>query len=363
MTNEPVNIIGAGPSGLTAAIILRKHGFPVRIFEKASDVGYRLNGDFQGLENWTSGKDVVDLLKDMGIAINFLCIPWNEGTVYAPDMEPVFVTSSRPVFYLVKRGSMEGTLDNGLKEQALLLGAEIFFDRRIKNFDGKFIVGSGPRHAVGITYGITFSTTSDDMVAVIFNDDIAPKGYAYLIVYQGAGTMVTVLYSDFRKVNECFEGMRSFFLEKTGVEISHAKEFGGYGDFFIRDSQMQNGNIYIGEAAGFQDFLWGFGMRYAITSGYLAAESIISGSDYDRLWKRELGPILRTSLVNRYLYERLGHFGYRYIAKNAARSDICNFLFRHYKPSIFKNVLLPLAYMRKGRRNGKMRWRIFSDGE
>jgi NADPH-dependent 2,4-dienoyl-CoA reductase/sulfur reductase-like enzyme len=77
--NETINIIGAGPAGLAAAIVLRKHGFPVKVYEMSSDVGHRLNGDFQGLENWSSEKDITEILKDLGIETNFLCAPYYGG--------------------------------------------------------------------------------------------------------------------------------------------------------------------------------------------------------------------------------------------------------------------------------------------
>ncbi len=85
---DPITIIGAGPAGLTAAIVLAKHGYKTRVYENASDVGHRLNGDFQGLENWSSEKDITELLKDIGIEMNFLCAPYYEGTIYAPEMRP-----------------------------------------------------------------------------------------------------------------------------------------------------------------------------------------------------------------------------------------------------------------------------------
>jgi len=104
MSEDHVNIVGAGLAGLTAAIVLRKQGIPVRIFEKAPDVGHRLNGDFQGLENWSSERDITEILKDIGIRINFLCTPCYEGVVYAPGIKNERVKSDRPIFYLVKRG-------------------------------------------------------------------------------------------------------------------------------------------------------------------------------------------------------------------------------------------------------------------
>lgn len=104
---ETINVIGAGPAGLASAIVLRRRGFSVRVFEMSSDVGHRLNGDFQGLENWSSEKDITEILKDLGIETNFLCVPYYGGTIYAPDIKPVEIKSERPIFYLVKRGSME----------------------------------------------------------------------------------------------------------------------------------------------------------------------------------------------------------------------------------------------------------------
>ncbi len=133
--SETINIIGAGPAGLTAAIVLAKHGLKARVYEMSSDVGHRLNGDFQWLENWSSEKDIKEILGNIGIA----------------------------------------------------------------------------------------------------------------------------------------------------------------------------------------------------------------GSDYDMLWKRELIPMLETSLINRYLFERFGHLGYRYLTKKFAKVNPCDFLRKHYNYSFFKHLLLPIA--------------------
>lgn len=343
MNMDTVKIIGAGPAGLIAAIVLRRHGFPVTVCEKSPDVGYRLNGDFQGLENWSSDVDITETLKDMGVEINFLCEPCSGGVIYPCGADPIAVKSEKPIFYLVKRGSMAGALDTGLMEQALALGAEILFDDRIDSLSGDAIVGTGPKGADVIAVGITFETSMEDTVAVLLDDDIAPKGYAYLLVNRGYGTMATVLYREFRKGDEYFERMLNFFNSRLDMHIRNEKKFGGFGNFFLRDSQVRHGKVYIGETAGFQDCLWGFGMRYSILSGYLAAQSLIDDSDYDVLWKRELKPMLETSLINRYLFEKLGNRGYRYLAKKFHGGNPCDLLMKHYNYSYLKHLLLPVA--------------------
>jgi len=345
-SENTITIIGAGPAGLAASIVLRKHGFPVKVYEMSSDVGHRLNGDFQGLENWSSEKDITELLKDIGIEMNFFCVPYYEGTVYAPEMRPAEIKSERPIFYLVKRGAMPGTIDTGLKEQALSLGIEILFDHRLDKFDGSAIVGTGPKGADAVAVGITFTTAMKDQAIVVLDDNIAPKGYAYLLVNQGYGTMVTVLYREYRREKEYFEKMMQFFENNIIPDIRDAKRFACYGNFFIRDSQIRHNKLYVGESAGFQDCLWGFGMRYAILSGYLAAKSFIQGLDYDILWKRELKPMLETSLINRFFFERFGHAGYRYLTKRFAEGDPRGFLRKHYNYSFFKHLLLPIAKRR-----------------
>ena len=62
-----INILGAGISGLTAAINLSKNGYETVVYERNSDVGLRFHGDIQGLENWSEKQDVIKDLKRFGI--------------------------------------------------------------------------------------------------------------------------------------------------------------------------------------------------------------------------------------------------------------------------------------------------------
>ncbi len=118
--------------------------------------------------------------------------------------------------------------------------------------------------------------------------------------------------------------------------------------------------MLVGESAGLQDFFLGFGMRYAIVSGYLAAESIVQGLDYDQLIKGEMEKQLKSSLVNRYIFEKLGNRGYRRLIRAWERSDDVVLLMRRwYGWRLYKGLLFPLAgrWLRRKRRVGWQRQR------
>ena len=343
--DQPIEVVGAGPSGLVAAITLAHHGYRVVVYEERADVGRRFHGDFQGLENWSTKEDVTDLLAQMGIKINFLCQPYREGNLYDPDLRKVTVRSSEPFFYLVRRGSEPGTLDYGLKAQALEAGVEFVFNKRVEKLPEGGIVAIGPKVADAIVKGVLFEATLPDVAAAIGDDRLAPRAYAYLLVHQGRATLATVILREFRREREFYEKTLAAFRKIVPLDMKHPREFGGYGNFRIPSTAQRDGKLYIGEAAGFQDALFGFGMRYAIVSGHLAARAIIEGKDYDRLWRHELLPRLRTGLVNRSLFELFGNGGYRRLVDYIGRSrDPRELVRRQHDASLFKRLLYPVAY-------------------
>jgi len=97
----------------------------------------------------------------------------------------------------------------------------------------------------------------------------------------------------------------------------------------------------VGEAAGFQDALWGFGIRMAIVSGHLAARALVSGRprEFDRLWRERLGGLLAASFANRRLYGRAGDLGYALLIRRVARADAREFLHGLYAPRWWKSLI------------------------
>lgn len=348
--DREVEIAGAGLAGMVAAISLAKAGCRVRVYEEKPDVGHRFHGDFQGLENWSSRERVTSLLEALGIGYphgDFICQPYEEVAVFDADLNRTVIRSEVPLFYLVQRGNGSGSLDRALLKAALEAGVEVAFNKRVDKLEGGGIVGIGPRAADAIAKGMTFDTSMEDMAAAILDDRLAPKGYAYLLIHKGRATLATCMFREFKRERECFERTVDAFKKVfPSLDIKDAREFGGYGSFFFGKPVFENNRYYIGEAAGLQDCLWGFGMRYAIISGRLAAKSIIEGLDYAALLKQGLLPMQRTSLVNRFLFERLGNRGYAGFIKRLSDTDIVKALGKQYNPSLWKGLIYPYASWR-----------------
>ena len=127
---RPVTVVGAGPAGLACAIALARSGRPVVVREWHEEVGHRFHGDFQGLENWTAAQDALEEFAAAGITPDFNHIAVSEGTVFGPTGRSYQIRSARPLYYLVRRGRMPGTLDAALLQQAVSAGAQLRFSDR-----------------------------------------------------------------------------------------------------------------------------------------------------------------------------------------------------------------------------------------
>ncbi len=137
------------------------------------------------------------------------------------------------------------------------------------------------------------------------------------------------------------------FEELVGLKMRDPRPHGGVGNFRIPVQPFPDGRPVVGEQAGFQDTLWGFGMRHAMMSGVLAARSLLEDDDYNALWRREFGAQMETSVVNRALFSMLGNRGYRWFLRKATNvDDLRGFLRRQYGPSLLRKLLLPWARRR-----------------
>jgi flavin-dependent dehydrogenase len=343
----PVKIAGAGPAGLAAAITLARAGRGVVVHEMRGEVGHRFGGDFQGIENWTTKKDALLTLEELGLVTDFTAMPCHEGTVFDPAGKRYEIKSEEPLFYLVERGPGPGSLDSALLRQAQALGVEVRFNSRLRQMTGEGILAAGPRGADAIAVGYQFETDMPDGYWAICNDDLAPKGYAYLLVMNGRGTVKSCMFSGFKQQKLYVQRTLEAFQELVGLEMKNPQPHGGSGNFSIPRSAYSGPHPLVGEQAGFQDTLWGFGMRLAISSGVLAARSLLTGADYDTLWQNELKPQMETSVANRALYSLLGNRGYTWVfRRHVSSANLRESLRKQYRSSWYKRLLGPWARRR-----------------
>lgn len=352
MTRETIRIAGGGIAGLASAIRLAKAGRSVEIYERRPAIGGRFLGDLQGLENWTTEQDVLDELLELGIEPTFRAEPLppliaTDGTVtLRPRLQ-------RPLCYLVKRGSDTDSLDSALRDQAQAVGVALRLGEALPP-ERAHIWAAGPesRQVFAIAKGLAFETSMEDVAIGLVNEGAAAAGYAYLLVRDGYGCLCTALFDHFERVGECFDETQRIVSRLVDLQMDNPRRVGGLGSFSARPRLTRGEALVVGEAAGLQDLLWGFGIRTAIQSGALASRALLEGRDYRRLVREQLQGKLWASVVNRFLYGHAGRlFGYRTLLRLAIEgANPAGFLRSAYRFTRVHRALYPLVEQFEERR-------------
>jgi flavin-dependent dehydrogenase len=362
-----IRIAGAGPSGLAAAIALARAGRAVEVHEAKSDVGTRFIGDLQIIEGASETEPVPDFLDRLGIECNFYFRAANWATFYDHRSVGRVIRSAEPYGWFIHRGAEEGTLDRGLLAQAQRAGAKVIFNSRLSP-DQADIVATGPASPDGLAKEMTWKVEdvgrtlqsdpangrtgqsdlrfphSPELIDVYFNHKLAPGGYSYLFILDGMATFGCAIVADFKQIDSYFDHSLVAAQRVHHFDVpADARTGYSYMNFHLKRQATANGTRFVGEAAGFQDYLFGLGIRYALTSGALAARSILEERDFDELWKAELAPKQETSLVNRFLYETGGNFGLSMFVRQAARAkDFHHYLSGWHRTRWWKTLLSPM---------------------
>lgn len=337
-------VVGAGPAGLVAAATLARAGQPVTVLERHRRVGQRFHGDFQGLENWSSPRDTMDRLAELGVAADFDYRPFHDVTFYDSRLRPARAHSDAPLFYLVHRGPSTGSLDRSLLRQAEAAGADVRLGVTARHAGPGTILAAGPRTADGIVAGYTFRAALPDQAHVIVSPELAPGGYAYLLIWAGRATLATCLFTDLTRWRRARDGTAAAFQRLVpGLALPDARPFGGYGGVLSPGRYTDPaGRLFVGEAAGLQDPEWGFGMGYAIASGALAATCLLDGSDYPSRARAQFDPVRQAGMVNRALFQAIPQPVIDLLLRyHATRPDLRARLTRHWAPRPVKTLLAP----------------------
>ena len=312
--------------------------------EAKPEVGARFIGDLQIIEAASEREPVPEFLTRIGIETNFYFRPVMGATFFDHRGRGRTIRSSKPYGYFVRRGPQEGSLDRGLLAQAEQAGVQVLFNSRLAAQDAD-IVATGPASPDGLAREMTWETGEPERVEVYFNHHLSPGGYSYFFILDGVATFGCAIVADFRKIDEYFDHSLAAARAMHSFDVPAETRTGySYMNFHLKRRATKDGARYVGEAAGFQDYLFGLGIRYALTSGWLAAQSILEKRDFDELWSAALGAKQETSLVNRFLYEAGGNIGLSMFVRRAGRArDFYGYLSGWHEGAWWKRLLAPLV--------------------
>jgi flavin-dependent dehydrogenase len=342
VSESPVLIAGAGPAGLTAALTLARAGRAVEVRELKRTVGAKFFGGFQMIDDFSEEEGLVDFLGRIGIEPDFLLRPAVEAELYDSKLRRHEVKSERPFGYFLTRGPGEGTLDSSLLAQARAAGARVLFETRVEA-DEPDIRATGPRVPDGVARELTFETNLPDRVRVLFDSRRAPGGYAYFFVFGGKATFGCALVLDAKNMDRHFDECLARFREIEDFTVSGERTGASYMTYAIPDAGSAGTALTAGEAGGFQDYLFGLGIRYALATGEMAARSLLTGRQYEEIWRGPVGRKRDASLAARFLYETFGDAGLSWFVRRAEHRDFRDYLLGWTRPSPGKAAVAALA--------------------
>ncbi len=328
----PISILGAGLSGLSAAINLSKGGKNVIVYENKDSVGEHLHPCHQALmrtdgnyRKYLNGLNLNPIFDVKHFFKSYFCTRKRDINIRLTESVP-----------FVSRGGKK-SLEFGLFKEAESLGVTFEFRTKINEKEVD-IVASGRKRFDIVAYSTIYENANfeRDHFLYMYDDRVSPKGlYLYAIPFDKNKIEIVNCVSQphtkkgkklFLKAVEEREILKDIL--KDANQIS---EFGGSGGIEIPRSAVLDNRIYVGEAAGFQDPFMGFGMNYALESGKFAADSILYKKDYDILWKKSFKRQLRRDISRRFVMSILGDRLPEYLVRKVNKGDVVNL--NSYNPS------------------------------
>jgi len=250
----------------------------------------------------------------------------------------------RPLLYVVRRGDDPRSLDQALKRQALDLGVRIYYGCTLPRAQADVWAVGAQRRGFFLDAGLTFRTNQPDRIAILVDQRLTPKACAYFIVSEGVGTLAVLLTRQFQRARHLLGSAVDAFQRMRPFDMRDVHLRSGFGGTLSAFGRPPSGLLVVGEAAGFLDYLWGFGIRHAMLSGALAARALLEGDDYESLVAREIHPLVHSSLINRRLYDFANNAACRALIRYfCAQQDLHRSMHRFYQSRRARSIFLPWA--------------------
>ncbi|TFG37417.1 MAG: FAD-binding protein [Syntrophobacterales bacterium] len=281
---QEVKIVGAGLSGMTAAVVLAREGYKVTVFDAGQNVGG--SPDFHPSVHTTPAQ-LPQLWDYVGLNLEDDFVKCNPYPMFYYNKRflklPPYIKHNTA--YCIERGARPTSIDNHLFAMAQEAGVRFEFGRKLdlEKLGSKTIVATGlyPEgyKKMGISHRRIYVTWSKGEMAdqtsstgVIYLGDYVTPDYAYTAEVHGLDYALMFAHSPITKKNK---GAFKNALESRGkgnyaepwrdVVLAVPAE----ANLFWKDA------ILAGTLSGMIEPFWGYGIVGAIISGRIAAKAIM----------------------------------------------------------------------------------------
>lgn len=339
-----VLIIGGGPAGSTAAILLRDAGLNVALVEKKIFPREVLCGEFLSHEVTTilSELNLLDKFYELNPnRIQYFSLYDDTGKVLTAELEFIGYSMKRSVF------------DNLLLTEADKLGVKLFLNTEvidakdmkhahnvtlknssgeIKDVTARIVIGAyGKRNLLDKKFNRSFASNNSGYYGIKFhvgNELLHHVSHDHINIYTSQGiycgvnalsdTETTICYlfkkekltttsNPINQLSDANSSFKNLFVNYSAPEITKVQNYGTGNIYFGKRNVIDNSIIMIGDAAGMIAPLAGDGIGMAMESAKLAAGILIDSinkktreqilSEYQLNWKKQFHQRLRNSLL------------------------------------------------------------------
>ncbi len=298
-------IAGAGISGLSAAITLKnlRKDINVIIRDKSSSIKEKVPRGVNAIRNYGNNTDIQKHYQNLGFKLRNFHPITRQAFILGKNKTIEFESENKPIFYSTMRGT-KSSIDKMLIEQALELEITIDWNSSYEK-EKPDINATGAKYSHCIGYGQHFEDVEEtETIYVLQNHKYCPFGYMCILPYSNnEATLILGNFNPSKKIplKENYKRILNEIPQirdyTNGATVKY--DLHGVGNFGIPTTSKNGSTIFVGERAGFLEAYRGYGIHNAIISGYLAALSIVNGSDYDKLWKEMLHKSLEHGLMRR----------------------------------------------------------------
>ncbi|HBT49058.1 MAG: Dehydrogenases (Flavoproteins) [Caldanaerobacter subterraneus] len=288
-----IAIIGAGPSGLAAAITFQRYKVMPSIFERKDKVGELFNhvGGLLKVINRPVRDPLVYLKKKCGIEI----LPNSvikKIVMKGPSVEGI--VSGNNLGYMILRGQSEDSLENQLYKK-LVVPVNFNVEADYKDLKDKYdyvIIATGnsqiPKElgcwqelvSTWVRVASVIGNFEVNTLIMWINTLYTKSGYVYLMPYNEKRAVLAMVIPYISKEELQYYWDTFLKVEKLDVDIINMVDLThDSGNCFPH--QYEN-LLFVGNAGGAIEPFLGFGTFNSILSGVIAAESILKGRDFEK---------------------------------------------------------------------------------